>query len=148
VLQITEKQYLERIAQKASNKKIRTLAQEKIDKLFADPLAEEREVTRKLKLCCTGMDIQVSPQNYGQALELLDDSRNVWNKYDPQRQHSLVAAYVAAEKVLTDRIRLAESQKAVLEMLERICLELEQLVMVRWIILRNVLNCCRGNGIH
>jgi hypothetical protein len=127
VLQITEKEYLERIAQRASNKKIRTIAQDKIDKLFADPHAEEREITRKLKLCCTGLDIQVSPKNYSQAIELLEISRNIWNKYDPQRQHSLAVSYAAAEKVLTDRIEHAEAQKIVLEMLENICLKVELL---------------------
>lgn len=125
--QIGEKEYLERIAQKASNKKIRMLAQEKIDTLFADPLAQEREVTRKLKLCCTGMDIQVSPQSYGQALELLEVSRNVWKKYDPQRQHPLAQSYADAEKDLTERIRIAEEQKVILEILEGICRSAEEL---------------------
>jgi hypothetical protein len=113
VSQITEKEYLELIAKKASNKKIRTIAQEKIDKLFADPLAEEREITRTLKLCCAGMDIRVLPQNCGQAVDLLEFSRNVWNRYDPQRQHPLSATYAAAEKVLSERIKLAEAQKQV-----------------------------------
>lgn len=125
--QISEKEYLERIAQRASNKKIRTIAQEKIKTLFADPHAMEREVTRKLKLCCTGMDIQVSPQNYSQALELLDVSRNVWNKYDPQRQHPLAQTYADAEKILTERIRIADDQKVILETLESICHNAEEL---------------------
>jgi hypothetical protein len=128
VSQITEKEYLELIAKKASNKKIRTIAQEKIDKLFADPLAEEREITRTLKLCCAGMDIRVLPQNCGQALDLLEISRNVWNKYDPKRQHPLAATYAAAEKVLIEGIKLAEAQKQVLETLENICLKMERLV--------------------
>jgi hypothetical protein len=127
VNQITEKEFLERIAKKASNKKIRTLAQEKIDKLFADPLAEEREITRKLQQCCAGMDMQVSPQNYDQAVALLEISRSVWNKYDPQRQHSLSKTYALAEQQLTDKIEQAKNQKSLLETLEQYCQQAERL---------------------
>jgi hypothetical protein len=127
VSQMTDKECLERIAQRASNKKIRIVAQEKIDTLFADPQAREREIAKKLRLCCTGMDIRVSPHNYDQAVELLEFSRKVWNTYDPQRGHPLADAYAAAEKALIEKIRRAEAQKQVLETLETICLKAEQL---------------------
>ncbi|HEX2957419.1 MAG TPA: DUF349 domain-containing protein [Chitinispirillaceae bacterium] len=129
--QISEKEFLERIAQRASNKKVRTIAQERIDTLFADPTAKEREVTAKLRLCCSGMDIKVAPRNYDQALELLEISRNIWNKYDPQWQHPLVETYKTAEKNLQDRIARAQAQKTALDALEAICEKMELLTKER-----------------
>jgi hypothetical protein len=131
VAQISEKELLERIAQRASSKKVRTIAQEKIDRLFIDPTAQEREIISKLKLCCSGMDIQVTPRNYDQAVELLEVSRNVWNKYDPHRQHSLVQTFTTAESVLKTRIAQAQTQKTVLDSLEEICEKTEALVKER-----------------
>jgi hypothetical protein len=126
VEQISEKESLKRIAQNASNKKIRSLAQNKIDVLFADPLAAEREITKKLQQCCTGMDISVSPQNHDQAVALLDITHNLWNKYDPQRQHPLAETYACAEKILLDRIEHCNVQKSVLQALETVCLHAEE----------------------
>jgi hypothetical protein len=127
VAQISEKELLERIAQRASSKKVRTIAQEKIDRLFVDPTVQEREIISKLKLCCSGMDIQVTPRNYNQAVELLDVSRSVWNKYDPHRQHPLVQTFTTAENVLKTRIAQAQTQKTVLDSLVDICEKAEAL---------------------
>lgn len=126
VEQIAEKEYLQRIARKASNKKIRTIAQEKIDALFTDPGIREREITTILKQCCSGMDIQVVPHNYDQAVALLDVSKNVWNKYDPERCHPLAETYAAAEQLLVDRMKHADDQKNILAILEQLCGQAEQ----------------------
>jgi hypothetical protein len=131
VAQISEKEQLERITQRASSKKVRTMAQEKIDTLFVDPTAQEREITAKLKLCCSGMDIQVSPRNYDQALALLDVSRSVWNKYDPQYKHPLAESFKAAENTLLGRIAQAQTQKTILDSLEDICDKTELLAKER-----------------
>ncbi len=128
VAQISERELLERIAQRASNKKVRAIAQEKIDNLFVDPAAQEREITGKLKLCCSGMDIQVSPRNVEQSSELLEISRNIWNKYDPQWQHPLVATYKIVENTLRERIARAQIQKTALETLESVCEKMETLL--------------------
>jgi len=125
--QISEKELLERIAQRASSKKVRSIALGRIEILFVDTAAQEREVTAKLKLCCSGLDMQVSPKNSDKAFELLEISRNIWNKYDPHWQHPLAETYKAAEKTLQDRISQAQEQKTVLEALENICEKMELL---------------------
>jgi hypothetical protein len=127
ITQITEKELLERITQRASSKKVRTIAQEKIDKLFVDPAIQERETESKLKLCCSGMDMQVTPRNCDQAIELLEVSKSVWNKYDPQHQHPLIESFKTAESVLRARIAQAQTQKTVLGNLEKICEKIELL---------------------
>jgi hypothetical protein len=123
--QISEKELLERIAQKASNKKIRTLAQEKINTLFADPLAEQRAITKKFEQCCSSMEITVSARTIEQAEALLEVSRNLWNRYDPERKHPLAEKYASEEKSLVDKIEHFNQQKQILDSMDSLCRQAE-----------------------
>ena len=115
---IQEKEYLERIAQKASNKKIRILAKKKIDALYPDPLIEQRAIAIKLDECCKSLDWVIESKTIDQGIALLESSRNIWNEYDPERKHPFAVKFTAAEKFFVDQIERCTSQKSLLDILE------------------------------
>jgi hypothetical protein len=107
---IVEKEHLERIALRASNKKIRTLAQKKIETLYPDPLAEQRLISTKLEQCLGSMDnIKVELHTLERGVTLLELSRNVWNQLDPDRKHPLAEKFIAAENTLMAQIAQKEA---------------------------------------
>jgi hypothetical protein len=124
---VSEKEHLERIAQKASNKKIRILAQTKIEALYPDPLVQQRALAHKLEHCLASMEIKLTLSTIEQGIAQLELSRTIWNEYDPERTHPLASKFAVAESNLADQIKRCTSQKAVLESLESLAKQAELL---------------------
>jgi hypothetical protein len=124
---ISEKELLQRIAGKASNKKIRSLAQKKIETLYPDPLREQQMITRKLEQCLDSLATKVELQTIDHGAALLEASRSLWNEYDPGKTHPLAAQFSAAEDALTAQIAFFTAQKAAIRSLDLLAQQAELL---------------------
>lgn len=127
VERIVEKEHLVRIAQKASSKKIRLLAQKKLEELFPDPQNEERKITHKLVTCLISIETISELHTIEEGSSLLASCREDWNQYDPNRLHPLAQKFTAAETQLSDRIARKTAMKATIEALVSLSIQAEAL---------------------
>lgn len=127
VSRIDEKELLERISEKASNKKIRTLAHQKLEKLYPDPRIEQQKITAQLEECIKSIDIKVTISNLEKSKYQLEDARSKWRLIDPELKHPLYSKFTSAERNLQDQISRSTQQKELLKSLNSIAQEIEEL---------------------
>ncbi|CAN2039566.1 DUF349 [Candidatus Magnetomoraceae bacterium gMMP-15] len=121
--------FLERVANHASNKKIRKAAKTKqLDNLknFNKPSPEENLENELERLCKITEDV-VDFENWGQAASILIDAETAWKQSDPDESHDLIKRFNKARNKIKNKLNKIDEKNQTINSLQEICDRIENL---------------------
>jgi hypothetical protein len=123
VARLDDPEHLKRVARKATNKKVRKQAEEKLAETATAvhlPEVEARKEAELTRLCRTLEDLE-NTWNWAVAEDLLAQTAADWRSLNPEEDHPLSDRFQAARERIQDRLARLELEKQTRETLQSLC---------------------------
>lgn len=126
---ISDQDVLYRISEKASNKKTRKKALDKLDTMVEteNRPSIEKEKQTALEHILGTLEIRLTPANWEKAEVILQDAETQWKIHDPEAAHPLFTSFSSAVKTLNRQIAAYKNRCLTETSLEKLIREIQAL---------------------
>ena len=123
VSRLDDPDHLKRVARKATNKKVRKQAEEKLAETATEVHLPEVEARKEAELTglCRALEDLENSWNWAVAEDLLEQTAADWRSLNPEEDHALSGRFKAVRDRIQDRLKRLEREKQTRETLQSLC---------------------------